>query len=65
MNALKPIPLSDKVELERMVPVKQAADIRGISEATYERQYGHTIEKVSERRRAVRLKNAINPPPKP
>jgi hypothetical protein len=65
MRSLEHRRLTPEQELDVMVPVKQAADIRNVSVDTYKRRYGHTIEKVSERRNAVKLRNAINPPPAP
>jgi hypothetical protein len=52
-SALSPI------ELERRVSVTEAARIKGISEDSYRRHYSHTIEQVSPRRQAVKLKHAI------
>jgi hypothetical protein len=56
-------PLSDKspswLELERRIPVSEAAHMKGISEDTFRRRYGHLIEQVSPRRQAVKIKNVI------
>jgi hypothetical protein len=47
------------VDLESRVSVPEAARIKGISPDTFERTYPHLIEKLSERRRGVKLKNVI------
>jgi hypothetical protein len=51
--------LPRELELERMVTIRRAAELRGISEDTFKRQYPHLIERVSDRRSAVRLKHAL------
>lgn len=57
-------PQSDKspdwLERERRITVAEAARIKGISEDTFERKYGHLIEQLSERRRGVKIKNVID-----
>jgi hypothetical protein len=57
------IPLTPAQELERGLPVEQAAAMNNISKDTWKRRYPHTIEKISPRRAIVRLKHALNPPP--
>jgi hypothetical protein len=48
-----------ELELERRVSVSEAARLKGISHDTFERHYGHLIEKVSPRRRVVKIRHAI------
>jgi hypothetical protein len=48
------------LELERRIPVSEAAHIKGISEDTFRRRYPHLIEQVSARRQAVKLKHVID-----
>jgi hypothetical protein len=50
--------LSD-IELERRIPVSEAARIQGISEDTFRRCYPDLIEQLSERRQGVKLRNVI------
>jgi hypothetical protein len=47
------------LELERRIPVQEAAKLKGISEDTFRRRYPHLIEQVSPRRQAVKIKNVI------
>jgi hypothetical protein len=54
-----PDPLPDWLERERRVSVSKAAHIKGISEDTFRRKYGHLIEQTSERRQGVKIKNII------
>jgi hypothetical protein len=57
------ITLTPAQELERGLPVSQAAEMNNVSKDTWKRRYPHTIEKISPRRSIVRLKHALNPPP--
>ena len=51
--------------LKQKVSVPTAAAINNIHSATFKRHYGHLIKKISKRREAVELGDAINlPPPK-
>jgi hypothetical protein len=56
----KDTPALSPIELERRVSVAEAARIKGISEDSFRRHYGHVIERVSPRRQAVRLKHAVS-----
>jgi hypothetical protein len=49
-----------RLELERRVPVSEAARMKGISEDTFRRRYSHLIDQVSDRRQAVKLKHVID-----
>ena len=53
------------LELRRKIAVRAAADLNGVSEATFRRAYRHLIRKVSPRRDVVELGDAINLPPPP
>ena len=55
----------DPLRLRRKISVRKAAEINTISEATFRRRYPHLIRKVSPRRDAVELGDAINLPPPP
>jgi|GEM_PF-1005337 acyl-CoA-binding protein len=48
------------LELERRIPVAEAAHLKGISEDTFRRRYSHLIEQVSPRRQAVKIKHVIS-----
>jgi hypothetical protein len=52
------------LELRRKIPVREAAELNSVSEATFRRHYGHLIRDVGARRQAVELGDAINLPPK-
>jgi len=53
------IPLSRELELERMVSVDQAANLKGMSRDTFKREYAHLIRKLSPRRNGVKLRDAL------
>jgi hypothetical protein len=57
------VTLTPEQELERLLPVDQAAEMNNISLDTWRRRYPHTIVKISPRRNGVRKKHALNPPP--
>jgi hypothetical protein len=63
--AQKPSPWSrlGPLELKRKISVKQAAELNDVSEDTFRRHHRHLIIKVSPRRDAVTLDDAINLPP--
>jgi hypothetical protein len=55
-------PFGDKptwVELERVVSLRQAAQLKGISVDTLKRRYAHLIINLSPRRRGMKLKHAL------
>ena len=52
-------------ERRRKIKVREAAALNDLSEATFRRHYGHLIRKITPRRDAVELCDAINLPPKP
>jgi hypothetical protein len=53
------LPELTALELETHVKVPKAADIKGLSEDTFRRHYGHLIRKVSPRRDAVKLRDLL------
>lgn len=53
------------LELKRKISVSEAAALNSLSPDTFQRTYPHLIKKVSPRRNAVELGDAINLPPKP
>jgi hypothetical protein len=54
------------LELRKKITVAEAAELNGLSLATFRRHHKHLIRKISIRRTAVELGDAINlPPPKP
>jgi hypothetical protein len=61
-----PAPTNQSIELPpelqkyRRISVKLAAEIKGISEDTFKRHYGHLIEKTSPRRRTVQLGKVLD-----
>jgi hypothetical protein len=53
------------LELKRKIPVPEAAALNSMHPATFKRHYKHLIRKISPRREAVELGDAINLPPAP
>jgi len=51
------------LQLRQKIPVKAAADLNDVSEATFRRHYPHLIRKIGLRRDAVELGDAIALPP--
>jgi hypothetical protein len=52
------------LELHRKISVREAAELNGVSEATFRRHYSHLIRDISARRQGVTLGDAIALPPK-
>jgi hypothetical protein len=52
------------LDLRRKIAVREAAELNGVSEATFRRHYRHLIRKVSARRDVVELGDALNLPAK-
>jgi hypothetical protein len=50
------------LDLCRKISVREAAELNGISEATFRRHYAHLIRKISARRDAVTLRDAVDLP---
>jgi hypothetical protein len=53
------------LELERIIPVPQAADINNQHEDTFRRNFPHLIRKIGKRKTGVKLRDAITLPPAP
>jgi hypothetical protein len=47
------------LELRRKIAVREAAELNGVSEATFRRHYSHLIRKISARRDVVELRDAL------
>jgi hypothetical protein len=47
------------LELRRKISVRQAAELNDIHEDTFRKRYPHLIKRISERRDAVELGDAI------
>jgi hypothetical protein len=54
----KPAQLSP-LELRQKIAVRKAAELNGVSEATFRRHYSHLIRKITKRRDVVELGDAI------
>jgi hypothetical protein len=53
------LPQLTAFELERHIPVSEAAAFLSVSEDTFERRFGHLIRKISPRRNAVKVRDLI------
>ena len=53
------------LELKQKISVPKAAALANLSPDTYERNYKHLIKRVSPRRKAVELGDALELPPPP
>jgi hypothetical protein len=51
--------LSRKLELERIISLQEAADLRGCSVDSIKRNHGDKIIAISPRRRGMRLRHAL------
>ena len=47
------------IELERQVPLKEAARLAGVSVKTLDRHYRHLIRRPSPRRRTMKLRDVL------
>jgi hypothetical protein len=52
--------LTPEHEKRRRISVQEAARLRGISEDTFRRHFGHLIEKITPRRNVVRLGDVLD-----
>lgn len=52
------------LELRKKIAVREAAELNGVSEATFRRHYAHIIRKISKRRDVVELRDALDLPAK-
>ena len=68
MKSVTPISCSlaelSPLERRRKINVREAAALNDLSEATFRRHYGHLIRKITPRRDAVDLCDAIDLPPR-
>jgi hypothetical protein len=53
------LPTLTALELERHIPLAEAASIKGVSVDTFKRRYRHLIRRVSERRVAVKVRDLL------
>jgi hypothetical protein len=53
------VSLAPEVERLRIVSVRQAAELKGVSLDTFKRHYAHLIRKLSPRRNGVRLGDVL------
>jgi len=60
MRPLKDVVLPPENWRRRKISVKQAAELKNLSEDTFKRRYPHLIEKVSERRNACELGKVLD-----
>jgi hypothetical protein len=51
------------LDRKRKISTKQAAELNGVSEDFFKRNYRHLIRKIGPRRNAVELGDAIDLPP--
>jgi hypothetical protein len=63
-SATTKIPGLTPLELRRKISVQEAAEMNSLSLDTFKRHYSHLIRKISPRRDAVELGDAITLPPK-
>jgi len=54
------VPLSPELEKKRRISVKYAAELRGISEDVFRKQFGHLIEQASPKRQVVQLGRVLD-----
>jgi mRNA-degrading endonuclease toxin of MazEF toxin-antitoxin module len=59
-NAIRYVELTPEEERQRRISVAQAAEIKGISEDTFRRHFGHLIEKTTPGRATVRLGDVLD-----
>jgi hypothetical protein len=60
MPTIQEIKLTPEQEKRRRISVREAARLRGISEDTFRRHFGHLIEKITPRRLVVRLGDVLD-----
>jgi hypothetical protein len=48
-----------EIELNSFIPLKRACEISSLSEDTWRRKFPHLIHRLTERRSAVRLRDAL------
>jgi hypothetical protein len=60
VNTIHPLKLTPEQEKRRRISVQQAAELKGISEDSFRRHFGHLIEKITPRRDVVKLGDALD-----
>jgi hypothetical protein len=58
-NRGPPLPSLTALDLERHISVKQAAELKGVSQDTFKRHYAHLIRQVSPRRQTVKMRDLL------
>lgn len=53
------------LELERIIPVAEAAELTGQHEDTFKKNYPHLIRRIGKRKTGVKLRDALTLPPPP
>jgi hypothetical protein len=53
------IPLSAELERQRILTLKEAAHLKGVSVDTLKRRYSHKILRLSPRRKGMRVRDAL------
>jgi hypothetical protein len=59
-DSIQDIKLTPEQEKRRRISVQQAARLKGVSEDTFRRHFGHLIEKITPRRTVVRLGDVLD-----
>jgi hypothetical protein len=54
-----------EIELERRIPLDDAAALNSVHSSTFKRHYAHLVEKFGPRLDLVKLRNALTLPPPP
>ena len=62
MRPDKPLELPPDLARLRIIPVEQAAELKGLSLETFERTYPHLIKKIARRLRGCRLGELMDAP---
>ena len=60
VNTIRRLTLTPEDERKRRISVKQAAELKGVSEPTFRRHFSHLIEKTSPGRVTVRLGDVLD-----
>jgi hypothetical protein len=59
-NAIRHVELTPQEERQRRISVAQAAELKGVSEDTFRRHFGHLIQKTTPGRATVRLADVLD-----
>jgi hypothetical protein len=60
VGTIRRVKLTPADERKRRISIKQAAELKNISEPTFRRHYSHLIEKTSPGRATVRLGDVLD-----